>query len=166
MAKRLLTTLRLVNLSSDPVSASNGDIYYNSSTNKTKFYQNGAWVTMPSLLEDLSNVSSASVANGQVLTYNSSSALWQAQTAPPTATPTGSTFPTSPADGEFFFNTTTETLYFFYETWNEISFTRIALDGGLSSTPSGSYDLIVDNGNSSTTTFDITFDGGNSSSTY
>lgn len=164
MAKRLLTTLRLVNLSSDPVSASNGDIYYNSSTNKTKFYQDGAWVNMPSLLGDLSNVSSASAANGQVLTYDAGSSIWQAQTAPPTATPTGTTFPVSPADGEFFFNTNTERLYFFYETWNEITFTRIALDGGLSSTTS--YDLTVDNGDSSTTTFDVTFDGGDSSSTY
>ena len=164
MAKRLLTTLRLVNLSSDPASASNGDIYYNSSTNKTKFYQNGAWVTMPSLLGDLSDVVSASVENGQVLTYNATSSVWQPQTAPPTATPTGTVFPESPSDGEFFFNTDTQRLYFFYETWNEISFTRIALDGGTSSATE--FDLIADNGNSSTTLFDITFDGGNSSSKY
>jgi hypothetical protein len=164
MAKRLLTTLRLVNLSSDPVSASNGDIYYNSATNKAKFYQNGTWVNMPSILGDLSDVSASGVSNGQVLTYNGTLSRWEPESSPPAATATGTVFPQNPSDGEFFFNTDTEQLYFFYTTWNEIEFTRVALNGGLSSDTV--FDLIADNGDSSTESFTAVYDGGDSSSEY
>ena len=158
MAKRFLTTLRLANISSDPASASNGDIYYNSSTHKTKIYQNGSWVSIPSLLTDLTDVNASAVSNGQVLTYNGTSSKWIPQSAPPAATATGTVFPLNPSDGEFFFNTDTEQLYFFYITWNEIEFTRISLDGGNSATTE--FDLIADNGNSATNTFEAVYDGG------
>lgn len=165
MAKRFLTSLRLVNLESDPQSASNGDIYYNSSTNKTKIYQGGSWVNMPSLLEDLSDVSASGVSNGQVLTYNGSSSKWEAESVPPAATATGTLFPGSPSDGEFFFNTNTEKLYFFYNTWNEISFTSFPLDGGTSSTTQ--FDGSFDGGNSTTSVFsDGAYDAGDSATTY
>ena len=165
MAKKFLTSLRLVNLSSDPGSASNGDFYYNSSTHKAKIYQNGQWISLPSLLSDLLDVSASSVSNGQVLTYNGTSSKWEGNSVPPAATAVGSSFPLEPSEGEFFFNTTTEKLYFFYETWNEISFTTITLDGGTSFTTE--FDGIFDGGNSATTVFsDGTYDGGNSATTF
>lgn len=43
MAKKFLSPLNLVNLTSDPVSAAEGDIYWNSSNNKLRIYFDGAW---------------------------------------------------------------------------------------------------------------------------
>jgi len=164
MAKRFLSVLKLVNLTSNPEEASNGDVYYDSSSNRSKFYQDGSWKSLPEDLEDLSNVSS-SASNGQVLTYNGTSSQWEGQSSPPAATATGSSFPLNPSVGEFFYNTETEKLYFFVNVWNEISFTSISLDGGTSSTTE--FDGIFDGGNSETTVFsDGTYDSGNSSTTY
>jgi hypothetical protein len=164
MAKRFLSVLKLVNLTSNPEEASNGDVYYDSSSNKSKFYQGGSWKILPEDLEDLSNVSS-SASNGQVLTYNGTSSQWEGQSAPPAATAIGSSFPLNPSLGEFFYNTETDKLYFFVNVWNEISFTSINLDGGTSSTTV--FDGMFDGGNSETTVFsDGTYDAGNSSTTY
>lgn len=165
MAKRFLTSLGLVNASADPVSGSNGDVYYNSTTHKTKIYQNNAWTVVPSLLSDLNDVSASSVSNGQVLTYNGTSSKWQPQSSPPAATATGPTFPENPSLGEFFYNTTDQALYFFINGWNEIAFTAINLDGGTSFTTE--FNGTFDGGNAATLTFaDGTYDAGNSSTTY
>jgi hypothetical protein len=43
MAKRLLTTQRIVNLSSDPISATAGEVYYNTSINSLKYYDGSQW---------------------------------------------------------------------------------------------------------------------------
>lgn len=43
MSKRFLSPLRLVNLTSDPAGGSEGDIYWNSSSNKVRVYQDGSW---------------------------------------------------------------------------------------------------------------------------
>jgi hypothetical protein len=43
MAKRFLTPLNLAPLSSDPASGSEGDAYFNTSTNKVRVYYDGAW---------------------------------------------------------------------------------------------------------------------------
>jgi len=165
MAKRFLSSIRLVSLSSDPSSASNGDVYYNAETNKTKFYQNGSWVPMPEQLEDLSNISASGISNGQVLTYNGTLSKWEGKSVPPSATATGTSFPLNPSIGEFFYNTETEKLYFFVNVWNEISFTTLGLDGGTSFTTE--FDGVFDGGNSTTTVFaDGTYDGGNSTTTF
>jgi hypothetical protein len=42
--KKFLNPINLVNLSSDPASASEGDIYYNTTSDAVKVYANGAWV--------------------------------------------------------------------------------------------------------------------------
>jgi hypothetical protein len=39
MATRLLTTQRIVNLSSDPVSANSGEVYFNTSSNIFRNYK-------------------------------------------------------------------------------------------------------------------------------
>lgn len=167
MAKRFLTILRLLNLSSDPGSASNGDVYYNSSSNKTKIYQNGSWKIVPSEVEDLSNVSfSDAPSDGQVLTYVGSTSRWEnrdvSSSTPAAETETGIYFPNSPSVGQFFFNTKTKKLYFFSNAWNEISFEKIDINGGLSSTTlfDGTFD-----GGSSLTFFEETLYGGISSTT-
>ena len=43
MAKKFLTPINVTNLSSDPVSASEGDIYYNTVSDALKIYANGVW---------------------------------------------------------------------------------------------------------------------------
>jgi len=37
---------RVPRKASDPVSATNGEIYYNTATNKFRGYENGAWVNL------------------------------------------------------------------------------------------------------------------------
>lgn len=48
MAKRLLSTQSIVNLSTDPASGSTGEIYYNTTTNSFKYYNGSAWVSLSS----------------------------------------------------------------------------------------------------------------------
>lgn len=43
MSRKFLNPLNLVNLPSDPASASEGDIYWNSSTNQLRIYHDGVW---------------------------------------------------------------------------------------------------------------------------
>jgi hypothetical protein len=43
MAKRFLTPIGIVNLASDPVTGSEGEIYYNSTDDILKIYVNGSW---------------------------------------------------------------------------------------------------------------------------
>lgn len=43
MAKRFLTPINVLNSASDPVSAVEGDLYYNTTTDKLRIYSNSAW---------------------------------------------------------------------------------------------------------------------------
>lgn len=43
MSKRFLSPVRLVNLASDPVSGSEGDVYWNTTSKKQRVYYNGTW---------------------------------------------------------------------------------------------------------------------------
>lgn len=46
MSKRFLTPLGLLSATSDPVSASTGDIYFNSSSNVTRVYYGSSWINL------------------------------------------------------------------------------------------------------------------------
>lgn len=46
--KKFQVPVNLVNLASDPVSASEGDIYYNTTSDQVKVYANGSWVAVGS----------------------------------------------------------------------------------------------------------------------
>lgn len=48
MATRQLSTKKIVNLSSNPDSASAGEIYYNTSSNSFKYYNGTSWVDLSS----------------------------------------------------------------------------------------------------------------------
>ncbi len=48
MARRILTTQRIVNLSTDPASGFSGEVYYNSTSNKLRFYNGTAWADVSS----------------------------------------------------------------------------------------------------------------------
>jgi hypothetical protein len=46
MTKRLLTTQKIVSLSTDPGSGVAGEVYYNSTSNVLKFYNGTAWTSL------------------------------------------------------------------------------------------------------------------------
>lgn len=134
MAKRFLTSLRLLNLSSDPVSASAGELYFNSSDNLVKYHDGSEWKNLGGGSE------------GVVVESGSSY-------------PT-----TSLTNGKLFYNTTNgRTAIYFNSIWKEFAYqTDIVstIDGGDSSTQE--FDLILDGGNASTQVFENAYDGGNS----
>ena len=87
MAKKFLTPINILNLSSDPVSASEGDIYYNTDTDKLRIYANGSWTDVSSvpsqagnagkyLATDGTNVSWESVSSGSIQTDVALSNSW------------------------------------------------------------------------------------------
>jgi hypothetical protein len=47
-SKKFLTPINLLNLASDPSSANEGDVYYNTTTDSVKVYANGAWASIGS----------------------------------------------------------------------------------------------------------------------
>lgn len=53
MAKRLLSTQSIVNLSTDPASGSAGEIYYNTTINSFKYYNGSAWIPLSSAGEEV-----------------------------------------------------------------------------------------------------------------
>ena len=63
MAKRLLTTQRIVNLASDPASGTAGEIYYNTVDNAFKYYNGSSWTSFSSISGNLPSGGSA----GQIL---------------------------------------------------------------------------------------------------
>jgi len=46
VARNFLTGLRLVNLTSDPPTGSEGELYYNTVSDKVRLYSNGAWIDL------------------------------------------------------------------------------------------------------------------------
>lgn len=91
MTRRILTTQRIVNLSTDPGSGVSGEVYYNSASNKLRFYNGTAWA----------DVDSGGGGGGASVTV--------ADTAP-----TGST-------GAMWFNSLNGKMYIYYDAfWVEI----------------------------------------------
>jgi len=62
MAKNFLSGLRLANLTSDPVSGSEGELYYNTVSDKVRIFSDGAW-------RDLSASTSGSLVNIDSIQY-------------------------------------------------------------------------------------------------
>lgn len=112
-----------------------------------------------------SNVKFDNPQQGEVIVYDGANNVWINDTAPPVVVPTGSVLPENSTDGLFFYNTTSDKLYFFFNQWKEILWNEIvSLDGGTSATTA--FDIAVDNGNSSTTVFAGTYDNGDSSTQF
>lgn len=92
MTRRLLTTQRILNLSTDPGSGVTGEVYYNSTTNKLRFYNGTAWA----------DVDSGGGGGGASVTV--------ADTAP------------SGSEGNLWFNSATGRTYIYYDNfWVEIT---------------------------------------------
>lgn len=62
MARNFLTGLRLVNLTSDPLTGNEGELYYNTVSDKVRLYSNGAWI-------DLVAASAGSLFNTDAIAY-------------------------------------------------------------------------------------------------
>jgi hypothetical protein len=68
MSKRFLTPLGLLSATSDPVSASTGDIYFNSSSNVTRVYYGSAWVNLSASSTLATHANTASAIAGSLVT--------------------------------------------------------------------------------------------------
>jgi hypothetical protein len=85
--KKFQVPVNLVNLASDPGTASEGDIYYNTVSDTVKVYANGAWASIGSggggstSLDGVTDVTITSVADNEVLAYDDFSGTWINQTA-------------------------------------------------------------------------------------
>jgi hypothetical protein len=85
--KQFKVPINLVNLASDPGTASEGDVYYNTISDTVKVYANGAWASIGSgggvstSLDGVTDVTITSVADNEVLAYDTTSSTWINQTA-------------------------------------------------------------------------------------
>lgn len=132
MAKKFLTTIKLLNLTQDPATGSSGEIYFNSSTNKERIYKNGSWTN----LVDSTGGSTTSA----IIEY-------------------GAGFPESPDDGKLFYNLNSERIYFFFNNiWKTIPYLEdfAKFDGGQSQ--SNSFEFTMDGEYSYTSQFDMYVD--------
>lgn len=132
MTKRLLTTQKIVNLSSDPVSGVSGELYYNTSINAYKFYNGSEWVEIGGSQQNTLVPSGSSYPD------------------------------TSLENGQLFYNTTNgRTAIYFDSLWKEFAYVvdSFSLDGGNPYTTS--FFNNVDNGSSSEMIFVGPYDSGN-----
>jgi hypothetical protein len=103
-------------------------------------------------LSETLDVDISSPQNNDVLSYNSTSGMWQ-NTQPPSIVPSGTDYPlTNLTNGELFYNTSNgRTGIYFSNIWKEFAYVGDSAS--------------IDNGNSFTQNFENTLDGGNSSTT-
>lgn len=71
MAKRFLSIINVTNRASDPGTATDGDIYYNTVTDKLRIYANGSWVDVSS-----GGLPSQTGNSGKYLTTDGTNASW------------------------------------------------------------------------------------------
>jgi hypothetical protein len=130
MAKRFLSSLKLLNLSSDPQSGSSGEIFYNQSENSVKYHDGLSWVSLASSGDNFvssgSSYPTTDLADGQLF-YNTSNG---------------------------------RTAIYFDSFWKEFAYANelvLSINGGNSSS---SFDDSIDGGLANTTVFIGSYDGG------
>jgi len=112
-------------------------------------------------LKEIEDVFIEDLSNGQALIYDNDLGKWKNSSPPAPANPSGSILPLSATDGTFFYNTTNEKLYFYFNGWQEVSTSVLdEFDGGNSSTTEFAFAL--DGGSASSTEFEPVYDGGSS----
>jgi hypothetical protein len=93
MAKRFLTPIRIANLSSDPQTANEGDLYYNTVSDTLKVYANSVWA----------EVGAGGGSGGGSVTVST-------------------TAPVSPTQGDLWFDSENANTYIYYDsTWVQIT---------------------------------------------
>jgi hypothetical protein len=75
MTTRLLNTQRIVNLSSDPISGTSGEVYYNTATNSLKVYTGSSWSNVGG-----SSFPSQTGNSGKFLSTNGTEPSWNSVT--------------------------------------------------------------------------------------
>lgn len=85
--RKFQVPINLVNLSSDPASADEGDIYYNTTSDVIRVYANGSWADVAAgggggggAINDLTDVTISSVSDNEILQYDSGTSQWINQT--------------------------------------------------------------------------------------
>ena len=141
MAKKFLSPIVPPRLSSDPASAENGAIYYNTSTNSLKYYNGSSW----SALQSGGGTTTAS------------------------AITTSATEPSTPSEGQVYFDTAYNTLKVYNGTyWYEVGGPGSILDhthmyeGPVSFVNYANYvsEVYMDGGSASSTSTNDIIDGG------
>lgn len=115
-------------------------------------------------LQNLDDVNLSSLSDGEILAYDYASQKWVNSTVPTPITPSGTSLPEYAINGSFFYNTTDEELYFFFNNWLKVSVTRVDIDGGTAATTA--FNVIADSGSASTSIFGITYNSGDASTVY
>ena len=112
-----------------PLTANNGDIWYNSSLGLAYvYYDDGSsaqWVqliasagTSIESIDDITDVTIVSPLDGQVLSYDDTSGEWVNTTIDVSATTIADTAPVGPQQGDAWFDSSSGYLYIFYEDGN------------------------------------------------
>lgn len=171
-SRKFLQPINLLNSAIDPTPASQGDIYYNSNSDKIKFYDGSQWNDVGSGLSGGSVIvvsettpTASSVGDAWFKSSTSEFFIWdgtywvEATSAVGSSTgglvESGSSYPTSGlSNGKLFYNITNgKTAIFFDSVWKEFSYVTdvSSLDGGLYNTIV--FDNSIDGGSSTTTVF-------------
>ena len=112
-----------------PLTANNGDIWYNSSLGLAYvYYDDGSsaqWVqliasagTSIESIDDITDVTIVSPLDGQVLSYDDTSGEWVNATIDVSATTISDTAPTGPQQGDAWFDSSSGFLYIYYNDGN------------------------------------------------
>ena len=108
-----------------PLTANNGDVWYNSSNGISYvFYDDGTstqWVQLIAMsgasinsIDDITDVNIASPIDGQILTYDDTADEWVNATIDVSATVISDTAPADPQEGDAWFDSSTGYLYIYY----------------------------------------------------
>jgi hypothetical protein len=81
MSKRFLTGLNLANLTSDPETGTEGDLYFNTTDKSIKIYIDDQWKNLPKNLSDLEDIDLQYLDNEHFLLYDSSASNWYTTSA-------------------------------------------------------------------------------------
>lgn len=111
-------------------------------------------------IDDIHDIQISSPQDGDTLTYNSSTSLWE-NSQPTVTIQSGSAYPLSDlTDGQLFYNTSNgRTAIYFDSSWKEFSYVSdLPLDGGSYNTTV--FDNSIDGGSPSDTVFVGAYDGG------
>lgn len=157
MAKRFLSSIRLLNLSEDPNAGSEGELYFNDQTKNVRIYSDSSWKNLINVRVDIGTVYPDSALDGELF-YNFIENrlaifyddVWREFTFVPEVLG---------ADGGQSNTTGFETILDGGSSVIDEYFINI-YDGGDSA--GNSFEIGIDSGTSSTTVFTDTYDGGDS----
>lgn len=160
MAKRFLNSIKLVNLSQDPASGSDGELYFNDLSKDVRIYSDSSWKNLVNVRVDVGTIYPSNALDGDLF-YNFIENrlaifyddVWREFTFVPEVLG---------LDGGDSATTGFELIADGGSSIEEEYYVNV-YDGGDSA--GNNFEIGIDAGTSSTTVFDELYDGGNSSTT-